>query len=281
MTDPPAAATAPPYPMRFGWGMRLFLTLLLFDMTFRSLSVLWPTADWGEQLGMRLMPVPLPTRAEIAQRTDMEDLEYRHSVREDVFRSLDSVWEFGKPWPEPAVRERIASGRDAGRWALCWLTSRLELAENVLGFNEEWPMFSPSVSRGKRLTRARLVYADGSERIVRGLCDPEDLTRYAHWFQEKRLDHELKVGVGRERTNDSFGYCNLLRHRYPTSDSGAELVRIYLFAVRYDFPPPDVDARAWLKAQTGPPASQVYPDFYRYDVKTHHGECLLDRYDDD
>lgn len=280
MTEPATTATtSPPYPTRFGWGMRLFLVVLLFDMTFRSFSVLWPTGEWGDELGMRLMPVPLPSRAEIVQRAEIKDLDYRYSIREDVCRSLDSVWEFFRPWPEPAVRQRIASRDDAVRWGLCWLTSRLEFVENVAGINEEWPMFSPSVSRAKWLTRARLVYADGSERIVRGLCDPADLTRYAHWFEEKRLDHELKVGIGHHHANDSFGYCNLLRHRYPSSDSGAALVRIFLFTVHYDYPPPDTDARAWLAAQTGPPEAQVYPDFYRFDVKANHGECLLDRYD--
>lgn len=272
MTEPAAAAVAPPpYPRRFGWGMRLFLAVFLFDMIFRSFSVLWPTPEWGEQLGMRLAPARLPTRAEIAADPA--------AARADALRALDSLWEFARPWPEPGVRENLHAPADAGRWLLCWLTSRLEFTENLVGINQEWPMFSPSVGKQKWVARARLVYADGSTRIVRGLCDPEDLRCYAHWFQEKILDHELKVKEGRGHADDSFGYCNLLRHRYPHGDRGAELAKIYLFVVRYDFPPPRVDARLWLGEQTGPPAKQVYADFYVFDAKSNHGQCLLDRYD--
>ena len=46
MADPaPTAAPGlpPPYPTRFGWALRLLLAVLLFDIVFRSFSVLWPT----------------------------------------------------------------------------------------------------------------------------------------------------------------------------------------------------------------------------------------------
>jgi len=46
---------------------------------------------------------------------------------------------------------------------------------------------------------------------------------------------------------EAFGYCNLLRHRYPESDAGSPLREIRLFVVRYDLPPPGVDARRWLR----------------------------------
>ena len=49
-------------------------------------------------------------------------------------------------------------------------------------------MFSPNVSRRKTMTRARLFYADGSERIVRIHGDPVDLNAYSHWNEEKVLD---------------------------------------------------------------------------------------------
>ena len=50
MSEPshPAPPGEPPYPRRFGWPMRLFLALMLFHMSFRSLSVLVPWKGWAK-----------------------------------------------------------------------------------------------------------------------------------------------------------------------------------------------------------------------------------------
>jgi hypothetical protein len=260
--------------------MRLFLTLILFDMLFRGFSVLYPWADWADELDMRTMPRRLPTRAEWAELPAQATAENPDPRGDDLMRTLDSAWDFFKPWPEASARAKIRTWADRGKWALAWTSSRLEFAENLVGFNEEWPMFSPSVATVKHVARARLVYADGSERAVRGLCDPEDLTRYSHWLEEKILDHELKVSEGGEaRARSNRGYCNLLAHRYPRNDAGAELTTIFLYMVRYDLAPPGVDAREWLRRQSGPPRGQVMADFFRYDVATGEGKILLERYD--
>jgi hypothetical protein len=65
----------------------------------------------------------------------------------------------------------------------------------------------------------------------------------------------------------------LLAHRYP-EHNGSPLARIFLFQVRYDFPPPGVDAREFLRQQTGPPADQISPDYFRYDVCERKGTYL-------
>jgi hypothetical protein len=257
--------------------MRLFLGVLLFDMTYRSLTVFLPWSAWCRELDLRGMPVRLPTRAEVAELSAKASPERPHPVRDEVLDSLDSVWTFFKPWPGPATRARLHSGGDWGKYALCWLNTRLEFVENVAGINEEWPMFSPNVSRRQRVTRARLLYADGSERVRRNHGDPEDLTRYSHWFEEKVLDHELKVRASRGNEDEAFGYCNLLAHRYRLNAEGSPLRKIRLFAVAYNLPPPDVDARAFLAAQSGDalPADQKGPDFYEYDVAQRSGTWLL------
>lgn len=279
-TAPADAPAKPPYPTRFGWGMRLFLTFLLFHMVFRGFSVLYPWDDWADELDMRTMPRRLPTRAEWAELPSQATTETPCPRTEDVMRTLDSVWDFFKPWPEASARAKMHTWTDGGKWALAWTSSRLEFAENLVGFNEEWPMFSPSVATRKHVARARLVYADGDERTVRGLCDPEDLTNYTHWFEEKILDHELKVkegGEGQARRNR--GYCNLLAHRYPRNAYGVELKTIYLYMVRYNLAPPGADARVWLKEQSGPPEGQVFKDFFEYDVAAGEGKILLRSYD--
>lgn len=277
-TNTPPGAEACPYPTRFGWGMRLFLTLLLFDIIFRSFSIMIPWGAWADELDITIRPRRLPTRAEFAEMRAKADPDEIDPAVDELSKVADSMWEFWRPWPEPSARQKIRTWADGGKWTLVWVTSRLELVENVLGFNEEWPMFSPNVGRERYVVRARLAYADGTERTVRSRGDPEDLCHYSHWFEEKILDHELKIREGRSGSADSWGFCNMLRHRYATNDAGAALAKIHLFVVLYELPPPTADAREWLAAQTGPPANQVYPDFYTFDAKTNMGECLLDSY---
>lgn len=274
--------SAPPFPTRFGWGMRLFLSLLLFHMVFRSFSVCYPWGDWADELDMDSKPrLRLPTRAEWADLPSEPGDGIDETRSERVWRAADSLWDFWRPWPEASARAKIHTRLDGGKWALAWLSSRMEFVENLVGVNEEWPMFSPSVGKFKQVPRGRLVYADGSERIVRGRCDPDDLTRYSHWFDEKILDYELAVRPGGEgRAADNRGYCNLLAHRHAVNDAGSPLVTVYLFMVRYDFPPPGEDAREWLLARTGPPAKHVLADFFEYDVATRDGKILLKKYDD-
>jgi hypothetical protein len=252
--------------------MRLFLSVILFGIVFNSFSVLWPWNDWAKELKMRRLPVRLPTRAEIAELAGQATDDNPAPLREEVMLSVDSLWDYFKPWPGRATRAHMRTWKDGGKWALTWLTTRLGFVEEVLGVPEEWPMFSPSASRRKWVARARLIYSDGGERIIRGKCDPEDLTRYSHWFEEKVLDYELKVKERRD--DDNYGYCNLLMHRYARTDGGAELVRIVLYQVRYDLPPPDVNAHDWLEEQTGPPPAQVYKAFYEFDVPACRGKPL-------
>jgi hypothetical protein len=254
--------------------MRIFLCVLLFDIIYRSLSVLLPWSDWISDLDMKKYPRRLATREERERLAAQATADNPNPVLKETMLALDSIWEYWKPWPGPDTRDRMNSRQDRVKFALAWLTSRLDFVENVVGINEEWPMFSPGVSKRKWVARARLIYADGSQRIIRNHGDPEDLTRYSHWFEEKILDHELKVEDDERSIDEAFGYCNLLAHRYSRNDAGKELKTIRLFMVRYDFPPPGADARAFLAAQNGPPKDQVYPDFYEYDVARRHGKFL-------
>jgi hypothetical protein len=271
---PDEAAARPP---RFGWPMRLFLGLLLCDIVFRSLAVLVPWDDWARQLDMRLLPAGLPTRAELDELAARATSDEPNPGGEEVMQALDSVWRFGQPWPREESRRRIRTAGDVGKFAVCWLGSRLAFAEALCGIDQEWPMFSPNVSRVKWVPRARLVFADGSDQLVRPLADPGDPTRYAHWGGKKLLGAELKAREGAAHADDCFGWCNLLAHRHPQSEAGAPLVRVVCFQVRYDLPPPGADARTFLAAQAGPPPEQVYPDFYEYDVAGRHGKCLEGR----
>lgn len=259
---------APPYPTRFSWPMRLFLFVLVFDIVFRSCSILIDRDnDWPGELSMRTMPVRLDTRAERAEKLRQWAPGQPNPVTKDVKECLDSIWEFFKPWPSRDTRARIHSWRDGGKYVYCWLNTRLSFLENLVGINEEWPMFSPYVAAKKDITRARLTFADGTTRIVRQRRDPEDLCHYSHWFEEKVLNYErLVLHDGWDRYKR--GYCNLLAYRYPRNAAGSPLVSIRLFNVTYEFPPPGVDAVAHLRAQTGPPPEQISGDYFHYEVAT-------------
>jgi hypothetical protein len=270
------AHTPPSYPRRFGWPMRLFLTAFVFLITFRSLASLVPFGEWSKRLDVDRRPARLPPRA---QRDT-----------ESVMRAFDSVWEFARPWPGPDSRARIHSWPDGGRFALCWLDSRLTFVENLLAVNQGWPMFSPNAVRHVEHVRARLLYADGTDRVVRQrAAEPDDLTRYARWNKEKVLDYETRVDA--DDDDACLGYCNLLAHRYARNPSGAVLETIVLYQVVYDLAPPGVDARAHYEEQQrltqDPPrlpgsartdparrARQVLDDFYEYDVATQVGKNL-------
>ena len=133
---------------RFSWPMRLFLFVLLFDIIFRSLSVLIPWREWADELDMAVLPWRLPTRAEITELRQQEPTASNPMpVSNRVLESLDDVWTYLKPWPSASTRTKIDSSAGAMTFATCWLCSRLEFAENLFGTNQEWPMFSPNVSK--------------------------------------------------------------------------------------------------------------------------------------
>jgi hypothetical protein len=268
---PDAPAPQPPYPTRFGWGMRLLLGVLLFDMFFRSFSTLYPWEEWAGELAMP-GPRRLPTRAEMAASPD--------GGRAATAEALRALPAYFVPWPEEETRRRLVSPADAAKWGPAWLATRLGALERVVGINQEWPMFSPNVRKVRHLARARLRFADGSEQTVRMVSDPPDLTRYSHWFEEKVLDYEGLVSPGSGQNTNNFGYCNLLLHRHPRNAAGSPLRAVELYMVRYDAPPPG-EGREWLRRQTGPPQGQVYPVFYVFDGTARHGKCLIERYDDE
>jgi hypothetical protein len=252
--------------------MRIFLCVLLFDIVYRSFTVCFPWAEWGRELDMPLMPARLATRAEMEQRAaDGADASRLADV-EEALAGKDGVLAFLNPWPGKDTRAKLDNWPARGKYVAAWLSSRLDFLENVVGINEEWPMFSPNVGRHKRVARATLIYGDGSEREVRSKGDPETLTRYWHWNEEKVLDHELKVKENRE--DECFGYCNLLSYRYARNPAGAPLVTIKLFMVSYELPTPAENAWDALAEMSGPPEKQHGPYFYLFDVKTREGRSL-------
>src|SRR5262245_17695368 len=90
---------------RFIWPMRIFLFVFVFNMVFRNFSALVPWQSWVNELEMRDLPVRLPTQAEINHNAAEDPAQ----ISEDVMESLDSAWEFWRPWPGPRTRPHLGS----------------------------------------------------------------------------------------------------------------------------------------------------------------------------
>jgi hypothetical protein len=269
----------PPAAPRFSWPLRIFLSVLLFDMLFRCFAVLYPWTDWRDEMNMTGLPRRFPTPAERAELAQKATPDNPHPVADRVLESFDSLWDFFRPWPDESVRRRLRTPSDGGKFVVCWINTRLNCLENIVGIQQGWVMFSPSVHTGRTVTRARLRYADGTERIERHLGDPDDLTRYFRWNKYRVRSHQMEVQP--DRKDECFGYCNLLSHRHARNEKGSALTRIRLFQVRFEFPPPGADAHAFLQEQMRlthdsiPSADgPVGADFYEFDAEKRVGTLL-------
>jgi len=268
MADAPGSnVTEADYPRRFSWPMRIFLCLFLFDMVARSFIALTPYDEqWAEEVAMEddLRPPPLPTPAELRQIRAGEHPGGCTSATASLAESFASLGPYFSPWPDERTRQKIDSPLQAGKYAVVWIGSRFWLIERILGVDQDWAMFSPNVGTGDTTARCRLVFADGSERYIRLIVDPADLTNYSHGVSEKWLQTQGKVHHDADARR---GFCNYLAHRHPTNDAGSPLLRIYISKVRYEYPDPyQVDTFEFLRRQSGPPEDQIEPPFYYYDV---------------
>jgi hypothetical protein len=230
---------------RFGWPMRVLLSLLLFDIVVHSLCGAFPLKDWRKEFGLESHPERLPTRQEFAQLRAAGDAALHNKVNE----SLVSTRDFFNPWPNAENRAKLGTWDACSRYAVAWLSSRLDLVENTVGFDQTWRMFSPNVATWHHVVRARLQYSDGSEYLVKQALEPADLTCYTRWNVEKILNFEVDVCWERGRIEECRGWCNLLSHRYARNEAGAPLTSIFLYEVRIDYPAPGEEPRAFLHHQ--------------------------------
>jgi hypothetical protein len=276
MPDSPATSQAPPQPERprFSWPLRVFLFLVVFDMIYHSLAALLPYKDLCKELDMPAFPKALPTRAEMRELAAKGSPGTTDPVGERLMETADSLWEYFRPWPSAATRKKMSGVGDGLKFAYCWLSSRVGFFEQLVRFEQRWTMFSPNVVTDDFLARAKLVYRDGSVAFRRTSADPEDLTRYAHWFKEKVLEYETKLDYDPEAR---LGWCNLLAHRYPRSPGGAPLDKIYLIRVKVLYPAPDEeDIEGFMRRQSEDTAWKKKAPFWEYEVATRKGKRLAD-----
>lgn len=273
----PHGESPPLPPPRFRWPMRLFLGFLIFDMVFHSLAALTPYREWLEDdFRIARLPKRLPTLEEITELQAKASPSNPGPVSDRLLESFDSVWEFLKPWPDQDTRRKLKTWEDKGKFALTWVTSRLDFFESLAGTPQRWTMFSPNASRGATVARIRLLFQDGSRQDVRLTADPVDLTNYSHWFQEKVLDSELRIPSD---WDSRFGYCNYLKHQFNQNAKGSPLEKIYIYKIKYRYPDPSEDAVEVLRSQNGPPNwDQDGPDFV-YDVASNRMRTQKDKHE--
>jgi hypothetical protein len=287
MTIAASASQPPPYPRRFSWPMRIFLTLFLAGVTYRCFAILLPIDDWNKQYEVRDYPERLSTLTELAEKSNKATEDNPHPVVADVMSTADSVWDYWKPWPGARTRAKINSWEDGTHVAACWFDGHLAFVEHLCGINEGWPMFSPYLAQVNYHTRARLIYEDDSDLVIRQTIEPVDYRHYSHGFQERITNYETRAADNDE--DACYGYCNLLRHRYERNAAGSKLVIIVLFQVTIYYPPPGADPQAHYAEQNRltvspprrphsfrsvPSAAQVLPDFYVFDVAQRKGQLL-------
>jgi hypothetical protein len=259
-------------PRRFGWPMRLFLSVCLLHIFGSSLmSTLMPYKQWAKDLNMPVRPLALPTKTERQSIADRTHAEGYTSSAQRYGATARSVGRFYLPWPEATTTEQIHSATDAGRYTAVWFISRMDVIGRILGFEQTWPMFSPDVATSAEVTRFRLIFQDGTQHIQRLECDPEKRQQFHRWFAEKRQQiHQLSATDQDAR----HGLCLMLAHRYAHNDQGAALKRIEVFKVVIQFAPPDVDPTQWYTAQSKPPADQIKPVFWIHDAATGKGRSM-------
>ena len=241
--DPSSVPARPP---RFSWPVRILLFLVLFHMFFRSTDVLYPWEDWLHELNLKRMPRGLPTRAELAKMlTEAEGS--RAPAWKEFKECAASLVRYWNPVPADKTKKELTSEMAWLKYGLAWTASRLQWCECILGYDQEWPMFSPNVGRRRYVTRARLQYDDGSEITIRPRSEPEDLTSYSRWTQGKIIGIDRFVFSDHSmRSYACPGYCNFLAHRYARTANGSLLRSIVLYEVKFLFVPPDEDPHAFL-----------------------------------
>jgi hypothetical protein len=250
--------------------MCLFVGFMLFWMAFRSLMYAFGGDDMARKLKMYAEPdVGLP------MLNGPDESGEERGDTERVMEALDSAWVFFRPWPGPRTRRTMNGYADLPKFALVWASTRLHFLETLTGTEQGWGMFTPDCSTQHVLPRARLFYADGEERLIRGPAEPRDLTRYGHGFNYLR--EQIEQDAERGYWKSCEGYCTILGHRYPRNEAGSPLVRIRLYEVVFRFPPPGVDPVEFMQKQqrdVEDGGANCSGDYYEYDVASGKGRDL-------
>lgn len=225
-------------PVRLSLAVRVFIWCSAVTIVVRSgLNTFMHHTTWRDDLDMHTVPLPLPSAVEREAIAQGRSPRYE-SLPSRLLATGASVLRFANPLPPHKTRRHLT---DAGHWlmyAAVWVHTRLEFTGRLIGVDERWTMFSPTVGTTRTIVRTVLSYSDGVEVSVRSRAEPDDLTGFVRPFAQRRLQHDLNLT---QLEDVRLNWCRWLARVRPTSSNGAPLHTIALYEVRYRLPAPDVD----------------------------------------
>ncbi len=126
-----------PYPRRFSWKMRFFLSGLLFCMIESCVGLLLPMTQWRGVYGVEYLPLPLPTPAQQKALSETASADNPDPVLAAYMATLVSLVDYLNPWPGPETREQITTLLDGVKYAACWVDARVKFLECLVGAQGE------------------------------------------------------------------------------------------------------------------------------------------------
>jgi len=233
---------------RYSWPHRLFIGFFVADAALRCVLVVSCRRTWPEELAMARVP--------------------RHG-------SFEATLAFYDPRPSANTAESLHGSGSFAKYAAVWLKLRLDFVGRFTGVTQNWVMFSPNASRSRIVHRARLEFEDGAETVLRGTMEPRDFTRYSHWWDDRVLHGELRLG------KTEFGRCSWARQLAATqvhSERGAKLRKIVLYEANYQLPEAGDDAALYWRALNR--RRLLGRPVWEYDVASKEGRPIVPKADE-
>jgi hypothetical protein len=153
-----------------------------------------------------------------------------------------------------------------------WSHTRLEFLGRLIGVEERWTMYSPSVGTSRRVVRAILHFEDNSRLEVRSLAEPKDLTTFVRPFAQRRLQHDINIA---NLEDVRLGWARSLANNHRHNQHGSPLAAITLHTVKHHLAPPNVDSHEFWSIENLRTIAE--PPFWRYNPVTGEGSLAPDQ----
>src|SRR5690606_525076 len=139
--------------------------------------------------------------------------------------------------------------------------SRAEFLGRLIGVDERWTMYSPTVGKVRTVVRAVLRYEDGSTMEARARTEPRDLASYFRPFAQRRLQCDINLP---NMEGVRLGWARYLTRNYSTNHPGAPLKSADTYTVSYNLPEPGAAYGKHWRSANGRRVTAA--PFWRFDV---------------
>lgn len=257
------------YPTKYPWHIRLIIVASVFFIVTRSaFNIQMHKLRWAEELSVFTLPFALPTEREREEIRAGKSKRYQ-DLSSRFGATMTSVLRFANPVPNERTLSKLEEPVDWLKYGLVWLHTRAEFLGRLIGVDERWTMYSPTVGKTRTVARAVMWYSDGTTMEARAKTEPRDLANFVRPFSQRRLQYDINLP---SMTSVRLGWSRYLARHWPTNDNGAKLEKIDFYKVTYKLPEPGQDyAKHWRSGN----ARKVKGDpFWRYIVATDKGVNL-------